>query len=122
MNHLQIVITILKWDFILKIFIISVILIKVDETIFQRLNSKLSALMNQMKTQTVSNIDSSDETYKDKYNKLQLGNTNSNLNSLLNLINLNFILIAIENLSYISVNEIRTDLEKHFYQVLSLIL
>lgn len=33
--------------------------------------------MNQMKNQTVSNIDSSDETYKDKYNKLQLGNIHS---------------------------------------------
>lgn len=30
--------------------------------------------MNQMKTQTVSNIDMADESYMDKYNKLKLGN------------------------------------------------
>jgi hypothetical protein len=46
---------------------------KINETIFQRLNSKLSTLMNQLKTQTLTSIDAADESFQEKYTKLQLG-------------------------------------------------
>jgi hypothetical protein len=73
---------------------------KVNETVFQRLNTKLIGLLNEMKNQTSSSIDSKDDSFKDKYNKLK---------------------IAIENMSFISVNEIRNELEQHFYQVYKII-